>query len=183
MISKTKKQAAPATPILDDEDYHGPADTVNKLMVEYDEFKQLAGELSAVPIDPLAGPRKRGRPRKTAFSVKTPNDLSPRQIMRNDLLEVAQRWPESVIIARSESLDLQRPARARKLSPTQRAAKEGRDRRIEVVAQALSTVASNRSAQDAANVLQTRGVLPEIKLRTLRQYVTEARKLAPSRPD
>ncbi len=146
----------------------------------------MAEAAAEKPATSAGAPSRRGRPPKPGSFADVWQRAGrpvypPEAVAINDDV---RHWPyveELIKHEQADRLNQQRPARARKLSETHRASQMARDQRIETVTRELESIPITRSAQDAARVLRARGVLPEIKPRTLRQYVTEARKLAGSR--
>ena len=158
------------------EDYFDPigpeSDPQMELLGRWKEFVSV----QLPPAGPTTG--RRGRPRRLA--VASISDISPRQLARNDLIEVAQNWEAVVQLQRAESLNDARPTRAiraRESLPSQE-----RARRIQAIAAMLR--GPTRTAWQGWSAARIGGQIaasfPDVKPETLRKDIAKAKKLARS---
>ncbi len=96
-----------------------------------DEIERLLRRPLEVPVKappPALEARKRGRPVTTKEWERPIREMSSRQLIRNDLVEVAQNYPAEVARTRVESLDSGRTKRT--ILARQAATKSARAARI-----------------------------------------------------
>ena len=106
-------------------------------------------------------------------------DMSPRELARNDLIEEAYHWDETLKQERSERLKVQRPARARKPSAHQKIATQKRTDRLDAVVREftkLRPTIQDGSALMAASRLKRLTIFQDVELDTLRKDIARIKK-------
>jgi hypothetical protein len=149
------------------------------LLDEIDELLQLApGECAPVAV-PTTKTRRRGRPVTTPEWERPIRDMSPRQLARNGLIEVAQNYDAIVARTRADSLNSGRQMQI--VQSRISAEKNERALRIVNIAQILKDPANDGWAWHpnckVALRLAERDAFSKVSTDTLRKDIAKAKKL------
>jgi hypothetical protein len=157
------------------EDFYGPVDEPDFLLGLHEQWKEFLAPGNVLPVK--SG--KRGRPRKEGPSSILISEISPRQLSREDLVEVAQNWNAVVAHVRSDRLNSARPIRAA-LARISSAAND-RAHRVAMIASILKNpINSSWSRHPNSKLAMRIGGLKEflaVTPDTLRKDIAKAKKL------
>jgi hypothetical protein len=162
-------------PIVPDseEDFYGPLERPNPLLRMHGQWKDYIAPAKVKP----AKTGKRGRPRVGGEAPIVITELSPRELVRNDLVEVAQEWGAVVSHVRANSLKSGLPARA----VTARTAAPSRQREqfvlkvVQILGEPNSRIAS-MPIRSAAVYLSHQSEFAGVGQEAIRKYIVEAKK-------
>jgi hypothetical protein len=148
------------------EDFYGPVGEPDELLVQHGQWKKYQER----PPEPVPRTGRKGRPRKAPAAPPVISEMSVRQLVRGDMVDVARNWDAIVTRVHVADLDEGRPTRAavaRQLEPSvQRAA------RILSVAEALKDGRLGAlSSRSAARALSKRPEFSGVSVETLRKDI------------
>jgi hypothetical protein len=156
-----------------DEDFYGPIERPNPFLHMHSQWKD---HIAPSPVRPKKT-RKRGRPKVGREASIAITDLSPRELVRNDLVEVAQQWGAVVSHVRANSLNRGLPARA--ASAKHAAPSRQREQYILKVVQVLvepNSRIATMPIRSAAVYLSHQSEFAGVGQEAIRKYIVEAKK-------